>query len=353
MSLNKPLVNPAESKMRYWLEHEYEEQTKPYLICNHPDALGPYGQHEWLLSHTHSETSGSHSGRWSHRPRNAAADYVRYLVSSGQRLDQADESLEEILARGEGLSLVANQITRLCRQFDEQHLHNLLSLCMGAQYFSVLAADYFPCKSHPAVKLCLFYSYVVLGQQAKAQSLYKEIEPLVDTVCCHINTTAGLVYSNIRCLYLLRCGLSARDVLPINRLLVRQSLQIGHKTFTAILLLNQARLYRILVDQKSSIQLLEESFVLLSEMASFKLRLYYVLQLAMIRGQKQELLEAIYKVRTEQHDGFQCFGWRIARLIQDDVNADMILGDWSGSISKRLMSDNTVDLLLQQLLAIC
>lgn len=345
-------MNPDDLLMRYWLEHEYAEPIKPYLTCSHLQDLCRSDQQDWLISHPHSSPLDGFRGLWSHRPRLAPGSYVRYLISSKRFLGFQSADPKAVLANGEGLSLVAYQITRLRQHSDAQELQALLQLCMGAQYSSVVISDYFPCSDDPGVKLAQFYSYVVLGDQDRARYLYQQIEPLIDSICLRLNTTAGLIFSNIRSLYLLRSGLSAADVLPINQLLVKHGTQIGHRTLTAILLLNQARLNRILGYQKDSINLLEESFATLSDIASFKLRLYYVLQLALICGRRDELLDVLFRVVLENPDVHQCFGWRIARLMTNRLDADMVTGLWSSTLSEALLQRGSVALLLHHLLRI-
>lgn len=343
-------MNQDEQLMRFWLEHEYTEEITPYLICSHPNAIGPYGQHEWLICYTNDVGSEFARSHWNHRPRYALADFVSYLIRSGHTPNYSHDDLKTILDKGQGLSFVADQIIRLEQDFCEDRLQRLLQLCMGAQYFSVVAADYFPFKNHPSVKLARFYAYVALDQQDNARTLYKEIESLINSICCQLNSTAGLVFSNIRCLYLLRSGINAGDVLAINQLLVAHSTNIGHETLAAILLLNQARLNRILGNQERAISLLEESFGMINDITSFKLRLYYVLQLALIKGQQEELLDILNKVRNRTSDVLQCFGWRIAKQMVRSDRADMILGAWSRSLSAVLMRGSSVNILLKQLL---
>lgn len=339
---------PDDALMRYWLEHEYAESMKPYLVCTHPESKAPFGQQELLPIDPDSISRQGDSPLWWVRPRQAPSRHVRFLMDCNQKVDYGGVEERDLLANGHGLELVACQISRLKEKMVEQDLQNLLQLCMGAQYFTVLTSDYFPCSSQLAVKLCLFYAHVVLGEHDLATQIYRQHQPYIDSICCRLNSTAGLIFANIRCLYFLRTGFSARYILPVNQSLVEHSKLAGHKILTGILLLNQARLCRILGDFNSSISLLEETFSKLSHIPSFKLRLYLVLQLASITRDKNRVVQTLNNIRRAHSDSYQCFGWRIAKLLEPEADADMLLGEWSSFLSEVFLSGTSLSSLLRK-----
>ena len=337
---------------RYWLEHEYASGLKPYLISGNSYAKKYRADDEAMSSKREVVCRhGITQSQWLYRDANIPAAYVYDLIRRKSRCKCGDMNQDKCLSNGDGLKLVAAHIACLQEDPHSECFQFLLKLCMGAQYFSIVTSDYFPHRDQPAVKVCRFYAHVVLGEQNKATMLYADIGRLVESRCLDPRDASGLILANIRSLFLLRSGEPVNKILEINKLLVAYSKTMRDEPLTAILLLNQARLNRVLGMTNRAISNLEESYLIAKSIPGFKIRLYYLMQLALVKEQQNSLLDVIDSLRGRAKDGdvFEGFGWRIAKLLKPAIKADMMMGIWPQLLSDALMDSVDLSVLLAQL----
>jgi hypothetical protein len=319
-----------DSPTKYWLEHEYADGTWPYFTCGDWRGLEKFEELEIGNDTNDINSNNCNTKRaWLYRPRDNAAAHVQSLINNPELIHWRGKNEIEILANGDGLKFVAAEINHINKHMQIERMLPLLKFCMGAQYFSIITSKYFPGSNMPAVKVCKFYAYVVLGKQARAEKLYKEVGHLIDSRCSCFRDGTSLILANIRCLFQLRSGTPATIVLAQNENLVDYSKSTNDKFLSAILLLNQARLRRIVGMTDCAIEKLEESYTIVKSLNSFKIVLYYLLQLSVIRGEHKGFLNMIERMRLYSDNcSTEAFGWRIAKLMRPDLQAEIIMGEW-------------------------
>lgn len=339
-----------ESPTKYWLEHEYADGTWPYLTCGDWRGLERFeklenGSDTNVVNSINCNTKIA----WLYRPRDNAAAHVQSLIKNPELIHWRGKNEIEILANGDGLKFVAAEIHHINKHMQIERMVSLLKFCMGAQYFSIINSKYFPGTNMPAVKVCKFYACVVLGKQARAEKLYKEVGHLIDSRCSSSRDGTSLIFANIRCLFQLRSGTPASILFAQYEQLVDYSKLTNDKFLGAILLLNQARLSRIVGMTDCAIEKLEESYAIVKSLNKFKIVLYYLLQLSVIRGEHKGFLNMIERMRLYSNNcSTEAFGWRIAKLIRPDLQAEILMGEWPLPLTDIMKdSDNNLSTLFE------
>ena len=336
----------------FWLKHEYSDGIQSYLVC--PDSMGRglYGQTELTYLLYDEGRENSYRSDWYCRSRSGPANYVRGLLASPSKIENKTDAANYYLKLGDGLKYAAALIMDYSFRKQNESLNELLMLCMGAQYFTLVTSDFFPAKELIAVKISRFYANVVLGEQEKAHKLFMEVSNTIETISNQQHTRSSIILGNIRSLFFLRSGAEIKTILEINKLLVEKSRNLGDNSLTAILLLNRARLTRLQGQTSKAINILHESFSLINDINLFKIKFYYALQSAVFTARMPQLIEKLESCRAYFGGDLECFGWRIAKLLKPNAKADMLMGVWPMRLSEICLMGTSPNYILEEILSL-
>lgn len=203
------------------------------------------------------------------------------------------------------------------RSENSSHLYSsLIKLCLGSQLFHFVVSRDFPSRNTPDFYTALFYSYVVLGMSSEAYQLYKSSMLPVFSYYSNTYSSDRIILENIRCLFYLKSKLMSLDqILSINEMLIDIAKENKFVLVESILWLNRSRLYKIEPNLVLSRQCLIKSFNLVNHLNLWKQRLYFVLQMASIKGELNSLVKNLFSPQLKDEQHIQAFGWRIAHIL--------------------------------------
>ena len=309
--MKNEMIKFEDYTIKEWLEYEYSDEDRiGYEISD------GYLENNYINRINRDDNSIDEKVIYQGINKDAETNYILMME-------------ELIKKQGEGIikkESLYHQIAKCLHEIkiapestDKQYT-SLINYTLGGQLYHFIISEKFPRRKNIDFYSALFYAAVVCGDIKLAAILYNKYITHVSRFYDQNISVGSLVIKNIICLYHLKTKLKdVEEILRINERLIETAKDIMEKPMEAILWLNRSRLLRINCEKEKATTALEISHKLVNNKESWKQNTYYCLQLAILNGEKQDL---IFKLLSHKRNHIEVIesvmGWRIGQMVANN-----------------------------------
>ncbi|MDC3044314.1 hypothetical protein OA163_01150 [bacterium] len=297
--------------LREWLEYEYsDEDIIGYEILD--------GHFEKKYINRMSQDSNSVNEKLAYQGFNKTAE-TDYVLMIAEMIKYQGEKIAKKDCLYHQIAKCLYKIKKEPESINNQYT-KLVNYTLGGQFYHFILSEKFPRRKSIDFYSALFYASVVCGDIKLAAMLYNKYITHVSSFYDQNICVGSLVIKNIICLFYLKAKLKNIDeLLLMNERLIETAKDLKERPMEAILWLNRSRLLRINCKKEKAETALDISHKLIRNKASWKQNTYYCMQLAILNGEKEDLIFKLFGNKNNHIEVIESvMGWRIGQMVANN-----------------------------------